>query len=479
MKNTFIGREKEQAILRTAMQSGEAEMVAVIGRRRIGKTLLVKTAFANQIDFEVIGVQKAPLSEQLQNFAFRINTTFYAGKAKLKPKNWLEAFQMLILALDKVKKDEKLVVFFDELPWFDSHKSGFIRGLGYFWNSWAVEKDIVVVICGSAASWMIQKVVYDKGGLHNRITRRIDMESFNLYETELFLKSRNVNLDRYHIVLLYMAMGGVPHYLKEIEPGKSPAENIDRACFSKSGILTDEFLRLYPALFENADNHLAVIRALSKKWKGMSRKELLEISKLTDGGGVTMVIEELINSGFVSMYVPFGKAKKDVLYRLTDEYSLFYLHFIENNKQQGAGIWKDLSQTQLVKTWSGFAFENICLKHLAQIKKALGISGVYAEANSFNFKGNAEEPGVQIDLVLDRKDQIINLFEIKFYNEVWNLDKADAVDLREKMAIFKRVTKTKKHVFLTTISTFGIRQNAHSLGLLDRSLDMDVLFEPA
>lgn len=477
MKNKFIGREKEQGILTAALDSGEAEMVAVIGRRRVGKTFLVKTAYAQHLDFEVTGVQNASLSEQLQNFAFRINTTFYEGKAKLRPRNWLDAFQMLILALETVKKDTKIVVFFDELPWFDTRKSGFIRALGFFWNSWAVNKDIVVVICGSAASWMIQKVIYDKGGLHNRITRRIDVEPFNLYETEKFLQSRNVNLSRYQIALLYLAMGGIPHYLKEVEAGKSPAENIDKICFTKSGILTDEFLKLYPALFDNADNHLAIIRALSQKWKGLTRKELLDTSRLPDGGSTTLVIEELISSGFITMYYPFGKAKKEVLYRLTDEYSLFYLHFIETNKQQGKNIWQDLSQTQLFRSWSGFAFESLCIKHLDQIKKALGIAGVYAEASSFVFKGNDTEQGIQIDLLIDRKDQIINLFEIKFYNEIWHIDKASATDLREKAAVFKRVTKTQKHIFLTVIATYGMRHNAHSLGLIDRIIDLDALFE--
>jgi hypothetical protein len=189
-------------------------------------------------------------------------------------------------------------------------------------------------------------------------------------------------------------------------------------------------------------------------------------------------LEELISSGFVSPYYPFGKAKKDMLYRLTDEYSLFYLHFIEKMPTQGKNIWKEQSQTPLYKTWSGFAFENICFKHIDQIKKALGISGIYAEASSFIAKGTDIEDGIQIDLLLDRKDQIINLFEIKFYNAVWHLDKNDATDLREKIAIFQRVSKTKKHIFLTLISTFGIKHNAHSLGLVDRQFDIDILFEP-
>jgi uncharacterized protein len=478
MKIEFIGRETEKVILQAALDSNEAEMVAVIGRRRVGKTFLIKTFYAGRIDFEATGVQNSEETEQLQNFTLRLNETFHKGEAVLKPTNWLDAFHQLGAALDRKKKRKRMVVFLDEIPWFDSHKSGFIRALSYFWNSWAVNRNIVVVICGSAASWMIEKVIYDKGGLHNRITRRLDVEPFNLYETEKFLKSRNVNLSRYQIVQIYMAFGGIPHYLKEVEAGKSPAENIEKACFSKSGILTDEFLRLYPALFDNADRHLATIRALGQKWKGLTREELINRGKLSNGGNTTVVLEELISSGFVSTYYPFGKTKKEMLYRLTDEYSLFYLHFIEKMSPQGKNIWKELSQTPLYKTWCGFAFENICFKHIDQIKKALGISGIYAEASSFIAKGNDTEDGLQIDLLLDRKDQVINLFEIKFYNAVWQLDKSDAADFREKMAIFQRVSKTKKHIFLTLISTFGIKHNAHSLGLVDRQFDLDILFEP-
>ena len=479
-KTKLIGRENELSILKSAYESDEAEMVAVIGRRRVGKTFLIKTAYAGLIDFEATGLQKGEDVEQLKNFSNQLNDTFHKGKPVLNPTNWLDAFRQLSLELDKKKKkkDKRMVLFFDELSWFDAPQSGFIRALGYFWNNWSVNQDIVMVICGSAASWMIQKIIFDKGGLHNRITRRLDVQPFNLYETEKYLKSRYVNLSRYQIVELYLALGGVPHYLKEIENGKSPAQNINKICFMASGILKDEFLRLYPALFDNAEKHLAIIRALGQKWKGLTRKELLDISKLPDGGNTTLVVEELLQSGFITNYYPYGKAKKDMLYRLTDEYSLFYLHFIEKNTMQGQYIWEELSQTQLYRSWSGFAFESLCFKHIDQIKKALGISGLYTEASSFIFKGNEEEKGLQIDLLLDRKDQIINLFEIKFYNAIWQLKKEDAMDLREKMAAFKRVSKTPKHIFMTLIAPFGIRHNEHSLGVVDRYFDLDILFEP-
>lgn len=474
----FIGREKEQAILQATLQSGDADMVAVIGRRRVGKTSLIKTVFSDEIDFEITGIQNAPLTEQLQHFATRINKTFYGGKAKLRPRNWLAAFQMLIEALEQKNKPGRMVVFFDELPWFDSHKSGFIRALGFFWNSWAVDKDIVVLICGSAASWMIDKVVYDKGGLHNRITKRIDLLPFNLYETELYLKSHDIEFERYQILQLYMAMGGIPHYLKEVNGALSAAENIDAICFAPSGILNDEFNLLYPALFDNADLHLAIIRVLAQTWKGLSRKDILEQTRLADGGSITKALDELARSGFISQYYPFGKSKKEGVFRLTDEYSLFYLRFIEKRKGRGEQIWQVMSQTPAIRTWSGYAFESICFKHLPQIKKALGITGVYTEASSFIARGNDTEKGVQIDLLLDRNDNIINILEAKFYNTIWVLDKEDAIQLREKTNTFKATSQTKKQVFLTLISTFGIKSNTHSVGLVNRSFDMNILFEP-
>ncbi|MEK7257576.1 MAG: ATP-binding protein [Bacteroidota bacterium] len=447
MSQNFIGRASEQATLQAALNSTEPEMVAVVGRRRVGKTYLVKNTFGSRIAFEATGVQNARHAEQLQNFAFKINKTFYGSEAKLKPKNWLEAFQMLILALEKQAFAQKMVVFLDELPWFDSRKSGFLRALGFFWNSWCADQNIVVVICGSAASWMIEQVVNDRGGLHNRITRRLDLQPFTLHETELYLRSRNVRLERYQVLQLYMALGGIPHYLKEIEPGKSAVENIGRICFSPGGTLAKEFQNLYPALFENAARHSVVVRALAQKWKGMTRSEIIRGVGLPDGGKTSKVLEELFFSGFITQYFPFGKIKREVTYRLTDEYSLFYLHFIEDKPKLGNEWWQTYSQTATFKSWCGYAFENVCLKHLLQIKKALGIAGIYAEPSSFVYAGTKDEKGFQFDLVLDRKDQTINLFEFKFYNASLSLDRSDAAALREKMETFRRVSKTKSICF--------------------------------
>lgn len=478
MHQQLTGRQAEQAILHKAFESGEPEMVAIIGRRRVGKTFLVRSVYAGKIDFEITGVQNGNLRAQLQHFTDRLN---YHARPILPfkpPQNWQEAFQMLIVYLENLGKQEKQVVFLDEFPWLAGRKSDFLRTFGLFWNSWASQQNIVVVICGSAASWMISNVVRDKGGLHNRITRRIFLQPFNLFETELYLKSRGVHLDRYHLLQIYMAMGGIPHYLKEVEAGKSAIQNIDHICFSPQGLLREEFLQLYPALFDNAENHVYIIRALSSIWKGLTRAEILSETGLADGGSATRILEELIHSGFVTAYYAFGKKKKEMRYRLTDEYSLFYLKFIEEKRGEGSGTWEQLTQTQIWKSWSGYAFESLCLKHVPAIKKALGISGIYTEASSYYLKNSEFGRGIQIDLLIDRNDHAINIFEIKFYQSVFTLKKEHAEEFRLKKAIFKSETATTKKIFFTLLSTFPLMPNEYSLGAVDKALDMNCLFEP-
>ena len=474
----LIAREREKEILNNALISDESEMIAVTGRRRVGKTFLVRSVYKDKISIEFTGVQNAPRIEQLSSFHFLLQR-FVGDSYQLPvPENWLKAFHQLITVLEKKNKSKnKLILFFDELPWLATKKSGFLRAFGFFWNNWASKNNIIVVICGSAASWMIEKVVKDKGGLHNRITRKINLSPFNLSETKVFLKSQNVKLNHYQITLIYMIMGGIPYYLKEVKSGKSAVQNINDICFTNDGLLNDEFTNLYPALFENSDNHINVIRTLAKKSKGLTRTAIIEQTKLSNGGGLTKVLNELMYSGFISEYYPFGKKRKDMLYRLTDEYSLFYLNFIEKNKRNVQEAWKALSQTPVFKSWSGYAFESLCLKHISSIKSALKISGIYTESSSFLFKGNDELPGIQIDLLIDRNDQVINLCEMKFYTSTFNITKSYAEKLRDKVSIFDEVSQTKKQIFLTMITTFGVRDNKYSQELIDNNLTIDILFE--
>lgn len=472
----LVGRQEERKILAEALHSGDAEMIAVIGRRRVGKTFLVKTVYQQELVFDMTGIQGGDLNTHLARFRERLMECANSKIAIPAPKDWFEAFSLLKSYLLTLPQDKKQVIFFDEIPWIATHKSNFLQAFGYFWNSWAWQQPLVVVICGSAASWMIQKVVNDRGGLHNRITKQIFLQAFTLKETEEYLQVRKIRFTRYQIVQLYMAMGGIPHYLKEIKAGKSAIQNIEDICFSKNGILRDEFLRLYPSLFPKADKHYAIIRALAEKHYGLSRQELTGVAKITDGGGLTTVLDELIHSGFITAYPTFGRNKKDRIYRLTDEYSLFYLRFIEHHADESGDVWKHLSQTQTYKIWCGYAFENICLKHIKQIKKALGIAGIYARAHTFYQKKNPMGKGLQIDLLIDRNDQVINLFEIKFYNKEYTMTSAVAEDLRRKQGQLEDIVKTKKQIFWVFVSTFGLVKNEHSLDVISQELILEDLF---
>jgi uncharacterized protein len=476
MQTNIIGRIEEIKILQKALQSSEAELIAITGRRRIGKTFLTTSVYQEQIVFEMIGTQNGSLETQLQNFTDQL-TSFSKPQFPInRPQNWSEAFSLLRNYLQNIPLSTKKVLFLDELPWLSGQKSGFLDAFGYFWNSWASRQNLIIVICGSAASWMIQKVVNDKGGLHNRITKHIHLEPFTLAETKAYLQDRGLFFDHYQVVQLYMAMGGIPHYLKDIDASKSAIQNIDSLCFTKNGLLYDEFNRLYNSLFTNADKHIEVIRALAQKKQGMTRNQVAEISKIENGGGLTKILEDLIFSGFVGEMFPFGKKKKEKLYRLTDEYSLFYLQFIENNRQQGSNIWQHLSQTPAYKSWSGYAYEGICIKHIERIKQVLSISGIYSSVSSFYQKGDEQNEGVQIDMILDRNDHTINLFEIKFYNKPYVLDKESADKLRQKQWRFQASSKTNKQINWLIISSFGLQVNQHSLGLISNSLMMDDLF---
>ena len=475
-QSNFVGRIEERKILNKAIKSPQGELVAVLGRRRVGKTYLIRETFKEKIFFEITGLHNSSLKDQLQNFTDRINYHLRPIIPFQRPNTWQAAFNMLILHFESLDLKEKVVIFFDEFPWIATRKSGFLKAFGLFWNSWASQNNVVVVICGSAASWMIQKVVRDKGGLHNRITRRIHLAPFNLAETKAYFDSKHFNFNHYQIIQLYMAMGGIPHYLKEVEGGQSAAENIDRIFFSKSGFLKEEFGLLYPALFENADIHIKIIKLLAEKWQGLTRKEIITIGKLPNGGTLSKVIEELVHSGFIMPFYTFGKKRTGIRYRLMDEYSIFYLKFIDNKRLEESGMWNKFSQTQTYKIWTGFAFENTCLRHISQIKKALNLDSIYSETSTYRSRPSQKTKGTQIDIIIDRNDQVINLLELKFYNDEFLLTKNYAEELEHKRSAFQKNTKTKKQLFWVLLTTFGVKENEYSKAVVSRIFGMEDLF---
>lgn len=472
-----IGRQEEKNLLQEALRSKVPELIAVYGRRRVGKTFLIRQALQKDIVFEFTGTKEANLKQQLANFIKILGKV--AGNEKLYrvPDNWSDAFDLLIHYVTSKLKTGKAVIFLDEFPWMNTHKSGFLSAFDYWWNSWGTKQNnLLVIICGSAAAWMIQHVVNNKGGLHNRITRKIRLLPFTLQETEAYLKEQKVKLDRYQILQLYMVMGGVPHYLKEIRKGESSAQAIDRLCFSKDALLQNEFKNLYHSLFDDATRHLAVIKALAKKNCGLTRNEIIDAADLSSGGRITELLDELIESGFITSWLPYDKKSKDTIYKLADEYSHFYIKFMEQDRSNGSGTWLKFSQGQSWKSWSGVAFERVCLKHISQLKKALGIVVVHTEESAWRYvpkKGT----GAQIDLLLDRRDFVIHICEMKYSESTFTIDKKYAGELENKIDIFRQQTNTKKSIFITMVTTFGIKKNEYESRLVQNSITMDALFD--
>lgn len=474
----MIGRTEEMAIFSKLLESQKPELLLITGRRRVGKTFLVREGLKPSICFEFVGTQKGELKNQLDKFANAIEHYFPGRGKNLKFAKWDSALAQLSSCLDGMRKSKKKrVLFFDEFPWIAHHKSNFTREFGYWWNSWASKKNIVVVISGSATSWMIQKIINDKGGLHNRVTRKIHLQPFTLQETQQFLRNKKINHDPYQVMQLYMAVGGIPYYLEEVEAGESVAQSISRMCFSSNGSLRDEFQNLYKALFQSYENYVLVIRALSRKWKGMTRVEISKSTKISDGGGLSKVLNDLESCSFILKILPMGKKSKDVLYRLIDEYSLFYLHFIEGSRASNKEAWLQKSGTQEAHIWQGYAFENLCMRHQEAIKWALGISGIYSETSSFYKKSTKQSKGFQIDMIIDRADKTINLCEIKYYSKPLTIDKNYASLLRTRRENFREYTHTSKSLFNTLIAPYGIQANEHSHAQVDQVIKGDALFE--
>lgn len=471
----ITGRKKEVALLNQKLASRRSEFVALYGRRRVGKTYLVKNLFEGRFTFLLTGLAQASLKQQLANF----NAAMREQKsgARLKPAgNWMEAFQQMRRLIEKSKQKKK-IMFIDELPWFDTPHSGFIPALEHFWNSWAsARKDVLLIVCGSAASWMINKLINNKGGLHNRVTQKIKIEPFSLDECEELLRRKKIFLDRYQLIQLYMVLGGCPFYWEAIKKGQSAAQNINQLCFESNGLLTGEFNNLFRSLFAKAERHEAIVTALAKKSRGLTREEISDGSGLANGGGLTRLLNELEESGFIRQYRPFGKVSRNSLYQLCDFFSLFHTRFIKGQKGFDGNYWLKMGDHPRHRAWSGYAFEQVCLAHLPQIKKALGIGGVETQTSSWRTAQTPE--GAQIDLVIDRRDGIVNLCEMKFSVNPFIIDKKYDAILRNKAGAFKEDTGTRKAVFITMITTFGLQPSPYS-GNVQNDLKMDVLFEPA
>lgn len=478
MKNRgskLIGRRGEKDLLEKCMRSDRSELVAIYGRRRVGKTFLVEEFFQREFDFWYVGLRKVSTKVQLRQFARKLSQ--YAGGTPKKFADWFEAFNALEDYLASLPKNKRKTIFIDEMPWIDRNRSTFVKALEGFWNGWAMgRRDIVLIATGSATSWMREKLIGNKGGLHARVTTHIHLAPFTLKETEDYLKSRNIPWDRYTILQTYMILGGVPYYYRMLNPEKSLAQNIDALFFSEDGELRIEFDELYSALFSNADRYIQVVETLATHKEGLTHTEISRVVGF-NGNRLSKILKNLVRCDFIEVWNQFGKKKREEVFRLTDSYTAFYFKFVKGRNTREEQWWSKHIDSPAVRSWSGLAFEAVCLRHDRQIKQALGLAVMATETSTWQTPPDPAEglPGAQVDMVIDRPDRIIHLCELKFSTGKYILTKAYEEKLMERMAIFRHKTKTNKTLVNTLITTYGVT-NAMSHSSIHSFLTMDDLF---
>lgn len=471
----IVGRKKEKDCLMQCLTSKKPEFVVVYGRRRVGKTYLIREYFNKQFSFYTTGLTDEKMKGQLRGFGTSLN--IYGSDDKSIPKDWFEAFMRLrtLLESDKVYREpinNKRVVFLDELPWMDTARSDFKSALDFFWNSWAsAQEDLVLIVCGSATSWIISNLLTNKKGFHNRITRRIHLAPFTLAECEQLFEFNDIVMTRNQMLECYMVFGGIPHYLTLLDSRLSLAQNINELCFKEHGTLYNEYYNLFHSLFDNPEKHMTILQALSQNRSGLSRTELAKEKEIGGGSVLTKNLLELEECGFIRKFSNFSNRESESLYQLIDPFTLFSIQFMQNRRFDS---WNTYINSPGYHSWKGNFFEIVCLNHINQIKAALGISGI--ESTEYSWRSTKSEKGAQIDLVIRRKDGVINLCEMKFTNDTYSLDAAEYEKLLNRMTQFQHETGTKDAIHITLVCGNGYKQNKYS-GIVQNVILGDSLFD--
>lgn len=478
---TMIGRDQECQILETLFRSSDPEFLAIYGRRRVGKTYLIREFFKNKLcEFITFtGLKNGSTKKQLTNFTHKLSVCFYNGAPLRVPANWHEAFLLLTKEIQKIK-NKKIILFFDELPWLVTRRSGLIEELDYYWNTnWSQNKNFVLITCGSAASWMLDNLIHAKGGLHNRLTKIIQLKPFDLQTTHLFLKYYKHRLSKKQTLDLYLCLGGIPYYLKHLDNSLSVIQNIDRLYFEESAFLQDEFHKLFHSLFNEPETNIQIILKMARSRYGISRETLLNQLKIHSGGTFNKRIQELKAADFIDEFIPFGK-RRDIYYKIKDEFILFYLKWLYPEIKKGLkfskNYWASIVNSSSFHSWAGYSFESVCIKHAEEIRRALHLNNIGCKVGNWLYQAkNKNEVGAQIDLLFDREDNAITLCEIKFSTNKYAIDKSTAKNLLNKIDTFEKQTKTKKQLFLALITTDGLKQNLYSEELIQQLVTLDDL----
>lgn len=485
MKSLIVARKKEQLILNQLLHEPTSQFLAVYGRRRVGKTFLIREYFEDGFAFMHTAVSPMELKEKDEKLLYRIQLDEFAvslakyGCQDTTPiKNWFEAFHRLEALLgSKRKTKKKMVVFIDELPWLDTPRSGFLSAFEHFWNGWGSgQHNLLLIVCGSATTWMLDNLINSKGGLYGRTTREMHIHPFSLAETETYFAHRGVTMDRYDIVQTYMMLGGVAYYMSYFKPGRSLAQNVDELFFQESGFLQNEYDRLFTSLFANNAHYRKIVELLSRNRYGMQREAIAEGTDITMGGTLSKMLKALVKSDLVSTYYNFGESKRNLYYKLTDMFCLFYLGFVQKSPSNNRTFWYDNQNSPKLNAWRGLAFEDVCFVHQQQIRNALGISGVHSEIYPWHLPSDGKTKGSQIDMVIERADRVVNLCEMKFTQNEFSIDKTYDAKLRDRLGDFSRMIGKKSNPQLTLVTTYGLKYNMYS-NRIQRVVTIDDLFK--
>ena len=445
----IYGRDKQIQIFQELLNNKKPAFMAIYGRRRIGKTYLVTEFFKEQKCnfFHLTGVKKAKSSIQLENFKYALEATYKKSEAASFT-NWNQAFVSLSKEIKKSKK--KTVLFFDEVPWLTGGKSDFLLALDHFWNHYlSSDPNVICIVCGSSASWIIKKIIKGRYGFHHRLTHKIHLHPFDLYETEGFLKLSGLDFGRQQIIELYFAIGGVAKYLTLLKPNLSVVENIQEIIFSKEGLLYDEFEDLYSAIFNKHENYVEIVKLLGQHHYGMTRDEIKKALGVSSGGSLTKWLEDLETADFITAISSYKKNRKEKIYLLTDEFSRFYLTWFAKGRRMPNEYWLQQKRTAKYKTWAGLAFEVLCVKHIDIIKSKLGITGIQTTESFY------KNENCQIDLLIEREDRCINICEMK-YSISLDLNEVKK-ELNFKKESFNKATNNKKQLLATLITNDDIK----------------------
>ncbi|MBI2792157.1 MAG: ATP-binding protein [Gammaproteobacteria bacterium] len=488
MIEKLVGREDELQALEELYNSVRPEFLAIYGRRRVGKTMLIRWFFRNKNAsfLNTVGLLQGTLKDQIANFTQQIEETFYKGVHLKSGKNWNETFKLLTDTIKNIEPNKKIILFFDEFPWMETKNSRLLQNLDYYWNRyWSTDSRIKLIICGSSASWIIKKIINNKGGLHNRVTRKIQLQPYNLRDTKRFLNHIGVTLNNRQIIQIYMVTGGIPYYLSYLKAGLSAVQNIANLAFSRKSFLLTEFDNLFSALFGDASTYIEIVRVIANHKYGIDQERLFELIKdISKGGRAGEKLKALEDAGFIIKLKPHLNTKKGIYYKAIDEYTLFYFDWIEPVKDTllARGLkknyWESIQNTPQWNNWAGYAFESVCYKHISQISDALNLSPT-AIPNSWQYNPTKKSniSGAQIDLLFDRDDDAITICEIKYTDHPFAIDKSYADKLKKKLQVYQQITKTKKQLFLAMISANGIKKTMYSEEMINAVVTLDNLFE--